>query len=287
VAGQLSTLLATAPTTTTSTPSQVLHNSLSQAFHDALHNTIHTAPGLLLPLWPLWGLLGVVALGKVAVFAWKVRRLTRAGMFEIDRMSGHEFEEKLAMMFRRLGYRAEIVGGKGGDYGGDLVVSKDGTRTVVQAKCWKKNVGVKAIQEAVAAKAMYHAGEAMVVTNSRFTKQAHELARKNRVKLWGRDELVNALLKGQKAKNGASVGEDFTREPSTEPRSLGSASLSAETTAVVERTPKTVASPSGAFCARCGDPVSVKVRDYCLVNRERFSGLVYCFDDQRALNRRS
>lgn len=285
MAGQLGTLLATAPTTTTSTPSQVLHNSLSQALHDALHNTIHTAPELLLPLWPLWALLGVIALGKVAVFAWKVRRLSRAGMFEIDRMSGHEFEEKLAMMFRRLGYRAEIVGSKGGDYGGDLVISKNGTRTVVQAKCWKKNVGVKAIQEAVAAKAMYHAEEAMVVTNSRFTKQAHELARKNRVKLWERDELVVALLKGQKSNGPSEVG-DSKSESSREPRPVGSASVMGETTAVVERTSKLVASPSGAFCARCGEPVSVKVRDYCLANAERFSGLVYCFEDQRAFNRR-
>jgi predicted amidophosphoribosyltransferase len=50
---------------------------------------------------------------------------------------------------------------------------------------------------------------------------------------------------------------------------------------VVERTPAAVASPSGAFCARCGEPVSVKVRDYCLAHPERFAGLVYCFKDQR------
>jgi len=115
---------------------------------------------MLVGLWPLWAFLGVIALGKAALYAWKIRRLSRAGMFEIDRMSGHEFEAKLAIMFRSLGYRAEIVGSTRGDFGGDLVVSKDGTRTVVQAKCWKKNVGVKAIQEAVAAKAIYRAAEA-------------------------------------------------------------------------------------------------------------------------------
>jgi restriction system protein len=206
-----------------------------------------------------------MAFGKVALFGWKMRRLSRAGMFEIDRMSGHEFEAKLGIMFRRLGYRAEIVGSKGGDFGGDLVVSKNGTRTVVQAKCWKNNVGVKAIQEAVAAKAMYRAEEAMVVTNSRFTKQAQELARKNCVKLWGRDELVVALLKGQKSKSGKAA-EGLTQEPSPEP--------------------PPVASPSGAFCARCAEPVSIKVRDFCLDNPELFGGLIYCFDDQRAFKGR-
>lgn len=270
-------MLASAPTTTAPNPSQVLRDS------------IHPLSQMLLGLWPLWALLGVVALGRAAVYAWKVRRLSRAGMFEIDRMSGHEFEAKLAITFRRLGYRAEVVGASGGDFGGDLVVSKDGTRTVVQAKCWKENVGVKAIQEAVAAKAMYRAQEAMVVTNSRFTKQAHELARKNRVKLWGRDELVVALLKGQKSKskNGAPVVEE---PPPLEPDVAGSLvapQMSAsETTALAERAPAAVTSPSGAFCARCGEPVSVKVRDYCLADQERFGGLVYCFEDQGALKKR-
>lgn len=272
--GQVGALLASAPTTTTPNPSQALRDSL------------HPLSQMLVGLWPLWALLGVIALGKVALYAWKVRRLSRAGMFEIDRMSGHEFEAKLALMFRSLGYRAEIVGSTGGDFGGDLVVSKDGTRTVVQAKCWKKNVGVKAIQEAVAAKAMYRAEEAMVVTNSRFTKQAHELARKNRVKLWGRDELVVALLKGQKAKNGAPVVKELRHEPALDAPSVAPPASASETTALVERAPAAVVSPSGAFCARCGEPVSVKVRDYCLGNQERFGGLIYCFKDQRAFKKR-
>lgn len=273
--GQFSVLLASSPTTTTPTV------DLKQVAHDSLPSLVH----MLVTLWPLWAILGVIGAGKVLVYGWKVRRLSRAGMFEIDRMSGHEFEEKLAMMFGRLGYRAEIVGSKGGDFGGDLVVSKDGTRTVVQAKCWKQNVGVKAIQEAVAAKAMYRAQEAMVVTNSRFTKQAHELARKNRVTLWGRDELIVALLKGQKSKGGAPAIEEPPHELAEATSFALSAPLS-ETTALAERAPAAVASPSGAFCARCGEPVSVEVRDYCLSDQERFGGLVYCFNDQRALKKR-
>jgi restriction system protein len=271
--GQVAALLASAPTTTTPSPSQ------------ALRDSIHPLSQMLLGLWPLWALLGVIALGKATVYAWKVRRLSRAGMFEIDRMSGYEFEAKLAIMFRSLGYRAEVVGSNGGDFGGDLVVSKGGTRTVVQAKCWKKNVGVKAIQEAVAAKAMYRAEEAMVVTNARFTKQAHELARKNRVKLWGRDELVVALLKGQKSKNAAPVALELPSEPDAGALSVAPPTSASETIALAERARAAVASPSGAFCARCGEPLSVKVRDYCLADQERFGGLVYCFKDQRTFKK--
>src|SRR5947207_9242597 len=95
--GRVGAILASVATTTTTNPSQ------------ALRDTLHPLSQMLVGLWPLWALLAVIALGKVALYAWRVRRLSRAGMFEIDRMSGHEFEAKLALMFRSLGYRAEIV----------------------------------------------------------------------------------------------------------------------------------------------------------------------------------
>lgn len=65
-------------------------------------------------------------------------------------------------------------------------------------------MGVKAIQEAVAAKGYYDCQEAMVVTNSVYGKQAMELARANGVKLWDRNDLVKALL---------SVKKDVGPEP--------------------------------------------------------------------------
>jgi restriction system protein len=64
----------------------------------------------------------------------------------------------------------------------------------VQAKRYRSSVGVRAVQEAVAAKAKYRCSEAMVVTNSTFTKQAVELARANKVTLVDREQLVAQLL---------------------------------------------------------------------------------------------
>jgi hypothetical protein len=54
-----------------------------------------------------------------------------------------------------------------------------------------------------------------------------------------------------------------------------------EAATVAGQAPTAVTSPSGAFCARCGGPVSVKVRDYCLSHTKGFGGLVYCFEHQR------
>jgi restriction system protein len=250
-----------------------------------LASGLHFLSHALVQMWPLWALLVVVGAGKVVVYAFKMRRLRRAGIFEIDRMTGAMFEERLAVLFRSLGYRAEIVGSSGGDYGGDLIVAKDRIKTVVQAKCWKKNVGVKAVQEAVGALGYYGADTAMVVTNARFTKQAQELARKNKVKLWGRDELVEALLnapKGKPSRVPVAPTSEAVKPPSqpavVSPPSIASA-------AVVEQPIATVASAAEGFCARCGEPVSAKVRDYCLAHPDRFKGIVYCYTDQRALKR--
>ncbi len=113
-------------------------------------------------------------------------------MRALDLLSGEAFEEHVAVRFRSLGYRVKLTP-NGSDFGADLVLEKAGARTVVQAKRWKKDVGVKAVQEVVAAKAHYRAQHALVVTNSRFTAQAIQLARSNGVELWDRDRLAREL----------------------------------------------------------------------------------------------
>jgi restriction system protein len=159
------------------------------------HVLTHALGPFLSHFW--WLLLIVGALFLARGIQWFVaeRRLARSGIAEIDRMDGITFERRLVHLFSGLGYRVERTRARG-DYGADLVLEKEGVRTVVQAKRWTKNVGVKAIQEAVAAKPMYRCDRAIVVTNRYFTEQAKTLAKANKVGLWNRDELVSALLRG-------------------------------------------------------------------------------------------
>jgi len=155
-----------------------------------------------------WWLILIVAalfIARGVVWLIRERRLARSGIGEIDLMGGVTFERRLAHLFSARGYRVTQTQARG-DYGADLVLEKDGARTVVQAKRWKKNVGVKAIQEAVAAKPMYRCDYAMVVTNRYFTEQAQRLARANGVRLWNRNDLVRALL--------ASADESLPPAPS-------------------------------------------------------------------------
>ena len=143
----------------------------------------------------LWLVVAVVVLVRLVQTIYERRRLARSGIREIDAMDGPTFERYLGTIFRRLGYEVERVGSSRGDDAGDLVIRMSGTRTVVQAKRYGgQRVGIKAVQEANAARAMYRCADAIVVTNTAFTQQAEALAHAADVELVGREELIRALL---------------------------------------------------------------------------------------------
>lgn len=126
-------------------------------------------------------------------------QLQKAGIFEIDKMTGEEFERRLAILFTNLGYKVIQTGKPFGDYGVDLVVEKDGKRTAVQAKCYKKRlVREDAVREVYSGMNYYKCGEAMVVTNSNYSRMAWILAKSNGVKLWNRNYLAKVLITEKK-----------------------------------------------------------------------------------------
>ncbi len=124
-----------------------------------------------------------------------------SGIRQIDRMSGYEFEKYLKELFVKLGFKAKLVGLKGGDYGADLVVEIGKRKIAVQAKRYRNTVGNKAVQEVIAAKKMYGADEGMVVTNSQFSDAAWHQAKGNSVILWDRQRLVKAILLVKQSKD--------------------------------------------------------------------------------------
>ncbi len=198
----------------------------------------------------------------------KKKRLAASGIADIDTMDGKAFEEYLEVLFGKLGYKVERTRYVG-DYGADLITQKDGVKTVIQAKRYGKAVGIKAVQEAVAAKGMYGCTEAMVVTNSRFTQAAKELARANRVTLWDRDRLVDTLLRVRgESEPLRQAPQVLAPYPPVLPPSLPN--LQARVTLT---------------CATCGIQVSEKVGRYCIMYSGRFSGEIYCFEHQKASRR--
>ena len=109
-------------------------------------------------------------------------------MIAIDKMSGIEFETMLKHVFRKMGYKVEETP-KSNDYGADLILTKRGRKTVIQAKRYSSKVGISAVQQALSAQIFYDVNESAVVTNSYFTNQAKKMALTGKVKLIDRDVL--------------------------------------------------------------------------------------------------
>lgn len=121
-------------------------------------------------------------------------KLRKSGIYDIDKMSGREFEEYLRVLLKDRGYSVQLTPASG-DYGADLILSTKGNKIIVQAKRYKKNVGVKAVQEIAAAQKYYNSDECWVITNWFFTEPAKKLAKTNNVRLVDRNQLMNWMLK--------------------------------------------------------------------------------------------
>lgn len=116
-------------------------------------------------------------------------QMGRAGIHQIDQMDGTTFEHYLEELLLTHGYNVKHLG-RVGDFGADLLVERQGRRSVIQAKRYGSNVGIDAVREAATARQHYGADGAIVITNSSFTRAATELARTNHVELWGRPTLL-------------------------------------------------------------------------------------------------
>jgi restriction system protein len=202
--------------------------------------------------WPTFvGFVVLLAMALV-VALYRVRRLARSGIAAIDQMDGRTFEHRLALLLTRLGYKVEETP-YSGDYGADLIVSKDGTRIAVQAKRANRSIGVKAIQEVVSAKDFYRCTGSMVVTNRTYTAQARTLGEATGTELWDRRTLIATLL----ATSGA-------------PAPMGGA-------------PSALTTGRANLRPTCGKSLSAKVLAFCLAHPERFGGHGYCFEHQRSV----
>jgi len=121
------------------------------------------------------------------------RKLRRSGLSKID--NGQDFEEYVAALLKSNGYRHIRTTPKSGDYGADIIAEKDGLSYAIQCKLYEKAVGIKAVQEIFSAMQYYECDAAVVATNSRFSRNAANLAESTGTILWDRDALVEMALK--------------------------------------------------------------------------------------------
>lgn len=95
---------------------------------------------------------------------------------------GRAFEQHVKNLLIKHGYRVTETPGSG-DFGVDLIASKQDRKLAVQVKNYAKPVGVSAVQEVASGKRYYGADHAWVVSRSGFTKGAKQLAKVAQVQL--------------------------------------------------------------------------------------------------------
>lgn len=117
---------------------------------------------------------------------------------DFDNMDGHEFECFCADLLKRLGYMHVKITKESRDYGIDILAEKDDISYAIQCKCYKGNIGTKAIQEAYSGKNIYNRDIGVVITNRYFTPSAIKTAEINKIKLWNRDKLLKFIEQANK-----------------------------------------------------------------------------------------
>ncbi len=99
-------------------------------------------------------------------------------------MDGFQFEEYVAGLLKKNGFKDVSVTPKSNDFGCDILAEKNSIKYVFQCKYYKSPVGVASVQEVFSSKMHYGAHVGVVVTNNVFTKAAKILAKETNILLW-------------------------------------------------------------------------------------------------------
>lgn len=128
----------------------------------------------------------------------------------IDSLSGVEFEEFVANLFRYLGFKTSTTPTTG-DNGIDIIATTHDTTIGIQAKLYyNHNISNSAVQEAYSGKHFYKCDMGMVITNWKFSKPAQNLAKQLNIVLLDREAIIK-MIESTKKENITFLFEIITR----------------------------------------------------------------------------
>ena len=104
-------------------------------------------------------------------------------------LNGWEFELEVAKIYDKAGYRVEVTTGSG-DKGIDIVLHKDGKKTVVQCKHHHKPIGPGVARELVGAMALGGAKQCILIGSGGFTKGVYEVAAASPMQLYDIKDII-------------------------------------------------------------------------------------------------
>jgi len=120
-------------------------------------------------------------------------RLAARGVPNLDTMSGDAIDRVLEVRFRGLGYDVRRPSLQG-TWGSDLILEKDGVRTLVVTKQTKRDVAIRPIEEALTMRANFHCDKALFIATHTFSPGAIKLADLTSVEMWDRNRLIREVL---------------------------------------------------------------------------------------------
>lgn len=111
------------------------------------------------------------------------------------RLTGWEFEEEVAKVFRLNGYTATVTP-KTGDGGADLILYKDDKKYAVQCKHWRSEVPVSCMRELKGVQEDLEADKLIMVASSGVTSDAKEyLSNKPYYKILVLEDIIRMALR--------------------------------------------------------------------------------------------
>lgn len=133
----------------------------------------------------------------------------QTGMDSLRGMDWQAFELLVGEAFRRQGYAVEETGQGGADGGIDLVLRKDGLRTLVQCKQWRsKNVDVKVVREMLGILVSTNAHAVKIVALGGYTPDAAAFARGQPIELVDGNTLLSSIMDIQARKEPERASEN-------------------------------------------------------------------------------
>ena len=159
------------------------------------------------PFMPLaWMFLGLCLIAAAVSFfgARRTRRLldTRRGLDSLAALGWRDFERLVGEAYRRRGYTVEETGLGGADGGIDLILRRDGKRTLVQRKQWRREkVPVNVVREMYGLLAHHGADAVRIAALGGFTPEAARFADDKPIELIDGAMLLELIREVQPAGN--------------------------------------------------------------------------------------
>ncbi len=166
-------------------------------------------------LWPLWATLLTIFTIRLffdrlglEIENWRIRRKFKQGekwrsdrelLYWLRGMSPSAFEDYIADLFNKLGYKTEARGGSH-DEGVDVIAEKDGVKHYIQCKKFITSVvHVAAVRDFYGAIADHLAKEkAYFITTNKFTLEAEKFAEDKPIELIDGHKLVEYIHLAEK-----------------------------------------------------------------------------------------